>query len=162
MSSRDGHHVGADGIAPIIANPALRSAPSGRVPEEGVVAAPGRLGPELGGREPHLAPEGFRELRRLAVADPVGDLAYREVLIRKQLGCMVHSDPREVLTEGRASDLSERPLQLPAGGGDPLGDVVQLEVLAVFGLDEFADFLVEAGAVANRRWALDGHALDTA
>ena len=61
---------------------------------------------------PELPAEGRGELRRLPVADPVGDLADRDAAMREHLGGPLHPDPRQVLAERRMPDLRVCALQL--------------------------------------------------
>src|SRR4051794_6102205 len=72
--------------------------------------AEGRRGQSL------VATEGLGELRRLAVADALGDLAHGQA-VRGEKGCSaLHANPGQMFAEGRASDLRIGALQLAARG----------------------------------------------
>ena len=70
------------------------------------------------GRRSVVAPEGLRELCRLAVANCAGDGLHGEGALPQQLGRAGHPDPLELSSEARGSDLREGALKLPPRGGD--------------------------------------------
>ena len=59
-----------------------------------------------------VAAEGLGELRRLAVAHAMGDLADRQPTGGEHLGRALHAHRGEVLAEGRAADLGVGALEL--------------------------------------------------
>src|SRR5918992_3938191 len=88
------------------------------------------------GRHALRAPERLGELRRLAVADPVRDLAHRHAGAREQLGGAVHPHGRELLPERRPTDLGVGALELAARGGDSAGDQLERQLARVLALDD--------------------------
>src|SRR3954454_10160076 len=128
--------------------------PSGAESRQMTVA---RGRPVVRRRDPVVAPERLGELRRLAVADPPGDLADGQRVVVQEEGGLLHADGREVLAEGRPSDLGVGALQLAARGGDAAGDVVEGEIGAELLLDDGGRVLEEAGAEADRRGSLRWH-----
>src|SRR5947209_8276794 len=105
------------------------------------------LGPqEVRRRRAMVAVEGPRELGRLAVADARGDVADGDAAAAEELACATHAHPREVRPEAGAADLGEGALQLPAGGGDAVRDLVELERGRVLPLDDLERFDVECPA----------------
>src|SRR3954469_5886615 len=104
-----------------------------------------------------VAAERLGELRRLAIADAVGDLAHGQAAPAEHLGGALHPDRREVVAERRAPDLGVRALELAARGRDAARDVVEREVRGVLGLDDGGGVLVEAGAVTDGGRAVHEH-----
>jgi hypothetical protein len=99
-----------------------------------------------------MAAERLRELRRLPVADAVGDLADREHPRGEQLGRAVHPHPGQVVAERGVADLGVGALELAPGRGDAARDVVEREVgrvvargagwsmVAAWGLSSYAPY----------------------
>src|SRR4051794_11419635 len=112
----------------------------------GAVAVGAEADPVLGRRGARGAPEGLRELGRLAIAHAPRDLAHGEAAPGQELGCPAHAHGGQVLAEGRAADLGVGPLELAARGGDAAGDVVQVQVGAVLGLDDRDGVAIEVRA----------------
>src|SRR4051794_28950041 len=108
-----------------------RARRSGRGGESAVVA-----GAVASRRHPVRARERLGELRRLAVADPGGDVADGDRGLGQQLGGALHADPGQTLPERCVAVLVEAALQLTARGGDLAGDVIERELCGVFGLHE--------------------------
>ena len=75
-----------------------------------------------------VAAERLGELRGLAVADAVGDLADRQPARGEQLGGALHAHRGQVLAERRVADLRVGALELAARRGDAAGDVVERQV----------------------------------
>ena len=96
-----------------------------------------------------MAAERLGELRRLAVADAVRDLADGQVRVASI------SAARSMRTRVRWSrnvvlaDLGVGALQLAPGRGDATGDVIEREVGGVLALDDRGGLLEERGAQAN-------------
>ena len=101
-----------------------------------------------------MAAKGLCELRRLAVADALGDLTHGQA-VRGEKGCgVLHANPGQMFAEGGASDLRVGALQLAARGGHAARDVIEAEIGAVFLLDDHHRLLEQARAMADRRGAL--------
>ena len=75
-----------------------------------------------------MAAERLGELRGLAVADPVGDLADRQAAVGEQLGGALHAHAGQVLAERGVADLGVGALELAPRRGDAARDVVEGEV----------------------------------
>jgi len=123
----------------------------------GAVPGPHTLGTVGRGGLPAVAPEGFRELRRLPVSDPRGDLANGWGAAGKQLGGTVHAHARQVLAEGRVADLGEHALDLTPRGRYAAGDLVELEVARVLVVNNPRRFLIQAPSQGFCGGALKGH-----
>jgi hypothetical protein len=93
-----------------------------------------------------VAMEGTRELSGLAIADAGRDVADGDPASAEELARPAHAHPREVRPEAGAADLGEGALQLPARGGDPVRDVVELERGRVLALDDLERFDVKRPA----------------
>ncbi len=102
-----------------------------------------------------MATERLRELGGLAVADTVRDFANRHAARSEELCGAVHAHRREVLTEGRLTDLGVGALQLASRGRHAARDVVEREVGAVLGLDDGYRVAKQARAMADRGGTLD-------
>ena len=87
-------------------------------------------------REPVVAPERLRELRGLAVADALGDLADGQAARRSSSAARSIRTRGEVLAERRVADLGVGALELAARGRDAPRDVVERQIGAVLGLDD--------------------------
>ena len=133
------------------------------VPERGAYAACGRpwcgraAGPEVRRGDAEMAPERLRELRRLAVAHAVRDLADGQPAGREQLRGLVHAHARQVIAERRPADLGVRALELAARGRHAPGDLVEREVAAVLAVDDLGRLLEEARAELDRCRSLRRH-----
>jgi hypothetical protein len=101
-----------------------------------------------------VAAEGLGELRGLAIADPVGDLADGRAAAAEHVGGALHAHRGEVLAERRVADLRVGALELTAARGDPSGDVVEAQVGGELGLDDRGRLLEEARTVADCGGAL--------
>src|SRR3712207_6723852 len=104
-----------------------RSAGPWRLERRGDAAVAGRFAAgaaEARRRRTVVAPERLGELRGLAVADAVGDLAHRQPPIPQKVEGLAHAHARYMRAEARAADLGEGALQLPARGGEAARDVV--------------------------------------
>ena len=96
-----------------------------------------------------VAAEGLGELRRLAIADPMGDFADRQAPHAEHLGGPVHPHGGQVLAESGVADLRVGALELAPAGRDAARDVVEAEVRGVLGLDDRGGLLEEARAMAD-------------
>ena len=83
-----------------------------------------------------MAPEGLREIRGLAIADPHSHLAHGRPPAAKKLDSAAHPDIREITAEGRPADLGEGALQLAPRGEDASRQQLDVEVTIVLGLDD--------------------------
>ena len=88
-----------------------------------------------------VAPEGLRELCRLAVANPAGHLSDRQRALAQQLVRAAHPDLGQERAEARAPRLGEGALELAARGGEATGDGVELQVVGVLAVDDLDRFL---------------------
>src|SRR4051812_12941501 len=82
-------------------------------------------GTEVRRRDALIAPEGLREPRRLAVADPVRHLAHGQRARGEHFGRFCHADAGQVISERGLADLGVGPLELTARRRDASCDVVQ-------------------------------------
>src|SRR3954447_21394563 len=97
-----------------------------------------------------VAAEGLGELRRLAVADPPGDVADGQRAGRQEVGGAVHAHAGEMLAERRVPDLAVGALELAPRGRHAPRDVVEGEIGAVFLRDDRGGVVEEAGAELDR------------
>jgi hypothetical protein len=102
-----------------------------------------------------MAAERLGELRGLAIADAMGDLADRQPACRQQLGRALHPHRGEVLAERGVADLGVGALQLAARRGNAPGDVVERQIVAVLGLHDRDGIAEEARAMTNRGRSLN-------
>src|SRR3954465_7884597 len=101
-----------------------------------------------------MAAEGLRELRGLAVADAVGDLADRQPVRGEHLGGALHAHGGQVLPEGRPADLRIGTLQLASRRRHAAGDVVEGEVARELVLHDRVRVPHQDGAVMDGRGSL--------
>jgi hypothetical protein len=101
-----------------------------------------------------VAAKGLGELRRLAVADPVGHVAHGRASASEHVGGAFHAHGRQVLAKGRVADLGVRALQLAAAGGHAASDVVEAEIGGELHLDDRGGLLEEARAMSDCGGAL--------
>src|SRR5690242_11201616 len=92
------------------ASPGRRADNSGRAVDRTRAEGRARLarapvGPEVGRSDALVAAEGLGELRGLAVADAVGDLAHGQRARGQHVSGLLHADPGEVVAEGGLADL---------------------------------------------------------
>src|SRR5215213_8626633 len=105
-------------------------------------------------RGPVVAAERLGELRGLAIADAMGDLAHREPAHAEHLGGPIHPHRGQVLAERRVADLRIRALQLTPAGRHAPRDVVEAEVRCELALDDRRGLLEEARAMTDGGRAL--------
>src|SRR4051812_32607433 len=115
---------------------------------------------EARGRRTVVAPEGLRELGRLAVPDAVRHVPDGQAAFAQELERALHPHLGHVGAEARRARLGERPLELAARGREAPRHVVQLDLVRVFALDDLRG-LVEERAPARHRPGADGHGRDT-
>ncbi len=96
-----------------------------------------------------LPTECLGELGGLAVPDTMGDFTHGHAPREEKFGGAVHADGRQMLPKRRMADLVVGALELAAGRGDAVGDVIERKLGRVFGLDDRDSVLEQEGAVAD-------------
>src|SRR3954465_5733363 len=107
-----------------------------------------------------VAPERLRELGRLPVADAVCDVPDGQLAFAQQLERAPHPHLRDVRAEASPRDLGEGALELAARGRGAPRDVVELDRVRVFALDDLRG-LLDTSTPACLRSRSDRHGPDT-
>jgi hypothetical protein len=102
-------------------------------------------------REPVAATKRAREVRRMAVADELRDVAHGDRrLLGQQLGGRGHASRAQVLVKARLTELRVRALHLARRAGDRAGDRCERQPAAVVARDDHAREQVQPSSAGER------------